>query len=157
MSNYYYDSCVFGNALNPTWNEHLDCQRITDAGAITWRVCICTELTLCEVTFGDFVEQFLVQCGLHGVDVYDVPKFGIKRVAKKFVQHKAALHNYGFCGRDWKHLCAALVIPCDYLVSTDEDFFDPANKRVKNGSGNRVERYIRRHCAVTVRKPSAVR
>lgn len=156
MSVFYYDTCVFGNSVNPAGPEHPHCKRITDAPSVTWQVAICRELIEAESTYRLLVDTFEVQCALHGVIVHVVSGVQISASARQIRQHKRALTQMGISDRDWRHICAALVPPSERLVSTDPDFIDPANKRVKNGSGRRVAQYLERNLNMPVSLPSMV-
>lgn len=156
MESYYYDSSIFGNALNESFDESASCQRILDPAEIGWMVSICSELIAAETTFGEYVSQFEITCASAGVVLNLVEVAAIAPVAKKHNAHKKALANIGFSGVDWKHLMAALSVPCRFLVTTDQDFFDPANKAKKGGKGQRVSKYFSTNFSLSVVLPSAV-
>lgn len=153
---YYYDSCVFCNALNPTFSEHMDCLRITTPSEIGWGISICPDLINSETTIGEFIAAFEIDCALNGISLLCVSASDVSSQAKKLVRHKKSLSAFGLQSLDWKHAVAASILPCKYFVSTDQDFRDPANKAVSNGTGGRVKKYLARELDVEVVWPSEV-
>lgn len=153
---YYYDSCVFCNALNSAFSEHEDCLRITTPSKIGWGVSICPDLINSETTIGEFVATFEVECALNGISLQCVTAGDVSSEARKLVRHKKPLSALGLRNLDWKHAVAAVTLPCKYFVSTDQDFRDPVNKAVSNGKGMRVKKYLSRELGIEVVWPSEV-
>lgn len=156
MTSYYYDSSVFGNALNESFEEYSHCRRILDPSKITWIVSVCSELIAAETTFGESVAQFEVACASEGVLLNLVSVGAIAPIAKKNKAHKKPLETLGFSGVDWRHAMAALAAPCVFLATTDQDFFDPANKAGKGKAGRRVSKYLSNNLGLGVVLPSGV-
>lgn len=156
MDTYYYDSCVFGNSLNPQHAEYLHCRRITDPSNIGWEVAIFRDLIVSETTFGELIDEFEVQCALNGIVIRIISAAEERKSARRVRQHKRPLSSLGLVQRDWRHVCAALCALVKVFVTTDPDFVDPSNKRVRDGACMRVARYLSDNLGIIVELPSAV-
>jgi hypothetical protein len=152
----HYDSCVFGNASNATHAHHEGCLRSTSVEHIDWPVSLCTELVFAELPSAEeYVKNFLVYCVVSGVLVLDCALSDCKQEAKRRRAHKKPLTQLGFQGHDWNHLMAASHNVAVQILTTDQDFFDPANKALAPGSrmGHRVKDYISDNFGIEVAFP----
>lgn len=156
MISKYYDSCVFGNAINSGNSDYIGCVRATEVERIEWTVCASPDLVLAEFpSIREFFEAFFVYCQINGVEFMHVTLAQAKASAKTHRVHKRQLEVFGFQGRDWNHLMAAKHSGSTHILSTDEDFFDPANKTNRRAArrGNRVAQYIADHLRIQVERP----
>jgi hypothetical protein len=88
----------------------------------------------------------------------DVLVVGAKAEQRNWRAEKKALSQLGFQSRDWTHLMAALHSAADVLISTDDDFWDPANKRNRGAAkkGIQVKRLIESGMNIRILLPSEV-
>jgi hypothetical protein len=156
VEKYYYDSCVFGNSLNPQHAEYSHCRCITDPASIDWPIVIFRDLVVAETTFGQLVDEFEIQCALNGVIIQVISVAEERKSARRIRQHKRPLSRFGLIQRDWRHICAALCASARFFVTTDPDFFDPSNKSVRGGSRVCVSKYLSDNLSITVILPSIV-
>ena len=152
MKTRYYDSCVFGNALNCTHQSHLGCVNVTTVSLINWHLACCTELTAAELpSVNEFLSALIVACASNGISFLEVSLQEAKQAAKKNRASQKAFRQLGFDGHDWNHLMAAVHINAVEILTTDNDFIDPANK-ASGGAGRRVSDSIRENFGITVTK-----
>ncbi len=156
MPAYYYDSCIFGGSLNPTAPEHNHCVRISAPVNISWGVCLYQDLVEAESTYGEYVRYFVVQCAQQGVELHLRNASDASNGAKTNRKHKRPLAALGLSSNDWRHLAAALSLPCSQLVSIDQDFRDPKAKAA-NTRKEPVKDYLEAHLAIRVVWPSEIR
>jgi hypothetical protein len=156
VDNRYYDSCLFGNATNPSHADYAGCVRATTVEDITWGVSCCPDVISAEFpSVSEFVDQFLVYCSLNGIVAMQISLAECKQAAKKNRSHKKPLVQLGFDGHDWNHLMAAVFADCNEIRTTDEDFFDPANKAARGSArkATRVSDYISDKFGIEVLRP----
>ena len=152
----YYDSCIFGNSLNPAHPDHEGCCLVTSVNNIEWSVGFCEELVCAELpSCVEFLASFFSYCTSSGIKVVTSELSRGKEVAKKYRAQKKALEVLGFRGNDWNHLMIAVGCDAEEILTTDEDFFDPANKAVSaKKPKKRVQSYIEKEFDILVVRPA---
>ena len=152
----YYDTCIFLYSLNHQLAEHDMCQHLVDPGRITWTVSFSPELSKAEATIGEYLERFEIECARQGVDLRPMPTATGAAAAKKHLALKKTLNKYGFSGKDWRHLMAAVAAKVQVLVTVDKDYWDPRNKAQPHAGARleRVKNTIESSLPIEVRLPS---
>jgi hypothetical protein len=153
----YYDTCIFEHAVNPRSTYNRECRNITDTTLIDWEVSTCPAIMLAEAPIAELLEQFEANCARNGVVYLKADLATARTTAQQHVPLKRSLRQIGFGGQDWWHLCAALSVGATAIVSGDEDFFDPANKRNPNArkKGSRVKMAIENRLGIRIIRPAA--
>lgn len=152
----YYDSCIFGNALNGAHPLSENCSAAVTASAIAWVVVLSREVSIGEMpSIEKAIDAFFIDCALAGVTIVDVSLASSKASGKLYRNHKKSLSLLGFQGDDWNHLMSCVSAGASQIWSTDEDFFDPANKS-KRGTAKRmfrVSKFISSNLGINVSYP----
>jgi len=101
------------------------------------------------------IDAFFLDCALAGVTIVDVSLASAKSTGKRHRNLKKPLSQLGLQGDDWNHLMSCVAGGAGDLWSTDEDFFDPANKAIRGAAkrGFRVSKFISSNLGVTVSYP----
>jgi hypothetical protein len=151
----YYDTCVFLLQRNTAHPQCVACAELLDVSRIKWSV-LYGELSRSEAPIGELLDAFEIACAQAGVQVNYISVDRAQEAAKVNSSLKRHLKKFGFHGRDWKHLMAALAGKTQLLLTDDRDFWNPAAKaaagRPPDGP---VRQLIRKRLGIGIELPSS--
>lgn len=153
----FYDTAIFEISINPADHDAPHCEKLLDASLITWTV-IWSELSRKEAPIEEYLDWLEIRFSLSGTD-YFVFSWSDVKLAKRNIQTDlTALENLGLRRNDASQLAAAYASDATRLITRDDDFIDPRNKRSRGRKKwprkyIAVQNYIRKQLDIEVLFP----
>ena len=153
----FYDTTIFKISINPADHDLPHCERLLDASLISWTV-IWSELSRHESEIEEYLDALEIRFSSSGTDYFVFSWSDVKSAKRNIRTDLVALRKLGLCSHDASQLAAACASDASCLITRDDDFIDPRNKRIRHKKKrvrkhNAVQDYIRRQLSIRVLFP----